>query len=390
MVSTVAIVGAGPAGSSLAIRLAEAGLGVTLIEREKFPRQKLCGEFISPECIAHFDALGVADKMLSRGGDRISQTIFYERGGRHLTIPSEWFGASGALGLSRAEMDLCLLERAKEVGVHVWEETRTVDILRDGANVSGICVRRKDRTEEIMTADIFVDATGRSASLQKLVAKNDELAARKGAKAPFVAFKTHLRDVELDQGRCEIYSFPGGYGGLSYVEGGEANFCFLMRAETAKKYGGKGGPILSDVILTNKRAAVTLRNATPVYDWLAVTVDKFGRKELCPAPNVFTVGDAAAFIDPFTGSGMLLAFETAELLKATIIENQKDPHAIGAAYQRSFDRKFATRLFAGRLVRHVAFAPVLAGTAIRLLDASSWARALLTRATRQTFSISPE
>ena len=52
--SKIVIVGAGPAGASLAIRLAQKGFEVVLIEREKFPRQKLCGEFISPECLASF------------------------------------------------------------------------------------------------------------------------------------------------------------------------------------------------------------------------------------------------------------------------------------------------------------------------------------------------
>jgi flavin-dependent dehydrogenase len=390
MVSTVAIVGAGPAGSSLAIRLAEEGFAVILIEREKFPRQKLCGEFISPECLAHFDALGVADRMLASGGDRISETIFYERGGRHVTIPSEWFGSSGALSLSRAQMDLCLLDRAREVGVEVREETRTVDIVRAGNNISGIRVRNKNRAEEAISADLFIDATGRSAALQKLVAKAEDSTPRKNIRPPFVAFKTHLRGVELDRGRCEIYSFPGGYGGLSYVEGGVANFCFLMKAETARKYGGKADPILSDLILSNNRAAVTLRNAAPVFEWLAVTVDKFGRKELCPAPNLLTVGDAAAFIDPFTGSGMLLAFETAEVLGGAIVENRTNLQAIGASYQRSFDKKFSSRLSTSGLIRYVAFTPSLAAAAIRLLNTSSWARAFLTRATRQTFSISPD
>ena len=92
MTQKIAIAGAGPAGSSLAIRLAEAGFDVTLIEREKFPRHKLCGEFISPECFDHFRELGVLDRMLSAGGDHISETRFYSPSGRNVAVPSEWFG----------------------------------------------------------------------------------------------------------------------------------------------------------------------------------------------------------------------------------------------------------------------------------------------------------
>ena len=85
MTQKIAIAGAGPAGSSLAIRLAEAGFDVTLIEREKFPRHKLCGEFISPECFDHFRELGVLDRMLSAGGDHISETRFYSPSGKNVS-----------------------------------------------------------------------------------------------------------------------------------------------------------------------------------------------------------------------------------------------------------------------------------------------------------------
>src|SRR5215210_6248074 len=116
--SKILIVGAGPAGASLAIRLAKENFDVVLIEREKFPRQKLCGEFISPECLAHFRQLGVLDEMLSAGGERILETVFYAPNGNSVSVPSQWFGGGlqGALSLSRAEMDFRLMEKAKNAG----------------------------------------------------------------------------------------------------------------------------------------------------------------------------------------------------------------------------------------------------------------------------------
>ena len=113
----IVIAGAGPAGTSAAIRLAQKGFTVSLIEREKFPRQKLCGEFISPECFRHFKDLGVSEKIFSFGGERIAETIFYGPGGKSVNVPSKWFNAQErALGLSRAEMDFCLLQKARAVG----------------------------------------------------------------------------------------------------------------------------------------------------------------------------------------------------------------------------------------------------------------------------------
>src|SRR5690242_21417889 len=96
------IIGGGPAGSSAAIHLAASGGRVLLAEQKKFPREKLCGEFISPECLEHFARLGVSGRMEMSGGARVSETVFYAPSGRSLSVPSGWFGAgaSTALGLS--------------------------------------------------------------------------------------------------------------------------------------------------------------------------------------------------------------------------------------------------------------------------------------------------
>src|SRR5437867_2896436 len=107
----VVIAGGGPAGTSAAIHLASRGARVLLLEEKKFPRAKLCGEFISPECLAHFKRLGVMEEMRAAGGVSLSETLFYSQRGKSVAVPSEWFksGAS-ALGLSRSEMDHRLLE----------------------------------------------------------------------------------------------------------------------------------------------------------------------------------------------------------------------------------------------------------------------------------------
>jgi flavin-dependent dehydrogenase len=379
----IVIPGAGPAGSSLAIRLADRGFPVTLVEREKFPRHKLCGEFISPECLGHFRDLGVLDDMLLAGGDRITETKFYAPSGASASVPSEWFGGPYALSLSRAEMDNRLLQRARAVGVEVMEETSAAGLVFEGETVRGIKIKAKNGPIIDLTADLVIDATGRAGILTKLLNKAQR-AALSPKPSSLVGFKAHLKGVAMGKGVCEIYSFPSGYGGLSHVENGGANFCFLIKARAARELNGKTNKIIEEIVFQNARARQTLKDAEPVHEWLAVAVEGFGQKDLVPAANLLSVGDAAAFIDPFTGSGMLMALESAAIVSQCIAEHYANPHALSRTYQTSYARAFRKRLFICGLLRRAAFAPGLARIAIAALNTSDKGRKLLARATRTT------
>lgn len=379
----IAIVGAGPAGSSLSIRLAQNGFDVFLIEREKFPRHKLCGEFISPECFGHFASLGVLDTMTSAGGDRVFETSFYSPNGRSVTVPSLVFGEERALSLSRAEMDLQLMDRAKQSGVQVFESSVPIELREDKGKLTGLLVRTADGNNVSIDADVFVDATGRAAALSRLLKKSSTTRQAIPVRSRFVGFKAHLRNANLAPGRCEIYTFRGGYGGITNVEGGLVNLCFLINAEIVREFKSDADEIVRKVVMRSTRAKSALSGAVPVGEWLAVAVNSFGRKPLNPAINLFTVGDSAAFIDPFTGSGMLLALESSELLAEAITENAHNPATIAEHYSRNYSRRFGSRLRIASLLRRAAFVPFLATLAITFAGASVEITNLLARFTRR-------
>jgi flavin-dependent dehydrogenase len=376
----VVIAGGGPAGSSLAIRLAENGLPVVLVERETFPRQKLCGEFISPECLTHFESLGVLDPMLASGGDRVSETIFYGLNGTSISVSSKLFG-SDALSLSRSAMDFILLERARSLGVTIYENStiRNVDIGRNG--IDCLTIRTNDNMVDLQPS-MVVDATGRSRAVTKLAARQRNGQARtKSETARLVGFKAHFRNAAVPRGRCEIYSFPGGYGGLSNVEDGLSNHCFLVKAELAKAC-GDADRIVQNVAFQNPRARRTLGPAVRDGEWLAVSVSSFGLENPAPLPGIFTVGDAAAFIDPFTGSGMLMALESSEILARSIVDHPDSRESVARIYVSLYRSHFRRRLAVCRVLRHAAFMPAVASSVIRILSASETLRSCLARATR--------
>ena len=419
------IVGGGPAGSSAAIHLAARGARVLLAERERFPREKLCGEFISPECLGHFARLGVLEGMESAGGSEVSETVFYAPSGRALSVPSEWFGGAraAALGLSRAEMDARLLRRAREVGARVLEESSLAGVIVEGGRVRGVSLHGEGAHVSEYTARVTIDATGRQRAVARRASrelkgatetKNDEGAAvgneteaRESANERLVAFKAHLEGASGAQGACEIYFYPGGYGGLSPVEGGVSNLCFFARARDVRERGGDAARVMREVLMRNRRAAETLANASAKTRWLAVAVESFGRRDPAPAPGLIAAGDAAAFIDPFTGSGMLMALEGGELAAQAVSRaldvtpsldtrrSEETAHptshdlkadvldSLACEYRAAYDERFGARLRLCGMLRRAAFAPsAFAEFAVMALGASARLRRGLARATR--------
>ena len=386
------IVGGGPAGTSAAIHLATRGARVLLAEQKKFPRAKLCGEFISPECLEHFERLGVADQMLGAGGAELSETRFYSRSGKFVNVPSEWFGSrrAGALGLSRAEMDARLMARAREAGVEVLEEAQGAGLLFEGKRVRGVTLKVDGRSLEVNSL-VAVDATGRSRALARRVEREEEKS--QGAitkRSSLVAFKAHLENASGHQGRCEIYFYRGGYGGLSHVENGLSNLCFIASARDVRACGGDANRVMREVLMKNRRAAHTLAGARPLAGgWLAVALEGFGRRPLVPAAGLLTIGDAASFIDPFTGSGMLMALESGELAAQTIarhlpaLRKNEQFDEVASRYGAQYNRVFGARLRVCALMRRAAFVPRFAETLIFALGASAPARRYLARRTRR-------
>src|SRR5690349_16338773 len=201
----VIIAGAGPAGTSAAIHLARHDLRVLLVEQKKFPRAKLCGEFISPECQKHFEALGIAELIASSAPSALTETVFYSTRGHHVSVPSSWFGGTAALGLSRAVMDDVLLRRAQACGVNVLENATINEPILDGKNVRGVRLKENE-----YFAPLTIDATGRARILSKKLSDPK-------TKPTLIAFKAHLRNTRVAANACEIYFYPDGYGGLSTI-----------------------------------------------------------------------------------------------------------------------------------------------------------------------------
>jgi len=318
----------------------------------------------------------------------VSETVFYSRHGNSVAVPSEWFiSGAQALGLSRSEMDHQLLQRAKNAGVVVLEETHASRLICEREEVRGIRVKSGDATRDY-EALVTVDATGRTRALARHL--DPPRPNQRKHTNPLVAFKAHLAGARVAAGACEIYFYKRGYGGLSAVEGGVSNLCFIVAANDVRRYNSTPELVLREVVMKNSRAAYTLAEATANTPWLSVSLERFGRRTLAPALGLLTVGDAAAFIDPFTGSGMLMALESGQVAAEAIARNLSQLRrgsgfeSLAINYEAEYQRRFASRLRVSGLLRRAAFFPNLAEAAILLSGTSSTLRRKLARATRHS------
>jgi flavin-dependent dehydrogenase len=320
--------------------------------------------------------------MLAAGGDHIFETRFFEPGGRFVNVPSDWFADGGfALSLSRARMDHILLEAARDSGAHVLEETKVTGLLFDKDKVRGVRIRGPRGNTTEIDAAITVDATGRGRFLAKLAEKQS--GTIRDRKPEFVGFKAHFTGVTMPRGVCEIYAFNGGYAGLSFVEGGEANLCFLARASLLNE-NTDADHVIAQLCRQNLRARKTLRSAEKTHDWIAVSVPKFGFSRQPALDGLYAVGDSAAFIDPFTGSGMLMAVESALLLSQCVTEAGLGNGDLRSLYSIRYREHFRRRLRLSGLLRRVAYNTTLGSAAVRMLSLSERVRSSLARRTRAT------
>jgi len=291
-------------------------------------------------------------------------------------------------------MDERLLRRADDAGAHVLEDAHVVSLIRDKESVYGVRIRTEG-TEKEYRAPLTMDATGRARALARRVGPQRN--GSQSHRAPLVAFKAHLRNTRVADGECEIYFYRGGYGGLSSIENGLSNLCFIASARDVRACATDAERVMREVVCQNDRAAFVLRDARVATPWLAVSLEGFGRHGVAPASGLMAIGDAASFIDPFTGSGMLMALESGELAAGIIANrlaaNRTVPNRrqLNADYEAAYHARFDSRLTACALMRRAAFVPGLAEVAIRMFGASDRLRQRVSRATRggshKTFSL---
>ena len=344
----VVIVGAGPAGAALALRLARAGISVTVVERAQFPRQKVCGEYLGLGALGALDALGLGDVVREHGSPL--RAVRISAHGERAELPF----SRPALAIARDRLDATLLDAAIVAGAKLVTG-RAEDIVFDAARgrVAGVSVRMPsgDRVDLGARTVVGADGTG------SLVARKLGLTRRMPAGSKF-AVGGHYRMQRAQSDAVEMLYDGDTYLAINPLGGGLANVMAVVpktRVETWShaldaRLSGRCGP----------RVAVG-----PLTHRVRRTI----------APGALLAGDAAGFLSPFTGQGVFLALRSAQRAAAAIADGSEDAFV---AYDRAQRRELRARYALSKLVDSlVVFPPLARMTAQRLRDSPPLATLLV-------------
>jgi geranylgeranyl reductase family protein len=293
----VLIVGGGPAGSSAALRLARANHSVAVLERARFPRTKVCGEYLSPGACAALADLGLLAAVAAEAHvlRRISLSGF-GTAPVSLRLPGD-----GALSLPRSRFDQLLLDAARDAGAHVVPGAFLAFAeSRDGVEAR---YRDVDGAEQTIAARVLVGADGAWSSVAQRAGMTR--ARRLGGRW---AVGGHLRDRQ-DDDALEMFVGPGGYYARNPLGDGQANSMLVLpdarRGEAAERAVTEitGGLRAFEGASLEKQVAVgPLR-----YDPTAVARGR-----------VLLTGDAAGLLDPFVGQGIAIALQSSSSVTAAV------------------------------------------------------------------------
>lgn len=331
----VIIIGGGLAGLCNAIHLSKFGKLVLLIEKNSYPKHKVCGEYISNEVLPylssldinpfHFGAVKIDNFQLSTTNNKLISA----------KLPL------GGFGISRYKLDFVLAKKAIENGVDILKDS----VINIDFTNNIFSVETKNNNKFI--AKIVIGAFGKRSLLD---VKLDRSFIKK--KSPYLGVKIHV-EGNFRSDLVALHNFKGGYCGVSKVENNIINLCYITNYDAFKKH-KTINHFQENVVFKNKYLKQLFQNSIPVFEQpLSISQISFETKK--PVENhILMCGDAAGMIHPLCGNGMSMAIQSAQIASKLILNYLEGDfltrNDLENEYISMWNKQFKWRLKSGHFI----------------------------------------
>ena len=331
----VIIIGGGLAGLTNAIHLSKFKHRVLLIEKNSYPKHKVCGEYISNEVLPYLNSLGIDP--IKEGAKKISKVQVSTTKGNLIkgVLPL------GGFGMSRYFLDSLLLKKARFNGVQVLKDSVDSICFKNGV----FTVQTKD--SKSFQSKITIGAFGKRSILDL---KMDREFIKK--KSPYLAVKLHVKG-DFPENLIALHNFKGGYCGVSKVENNSINLCYITEYNSFKKYKNITD-FQKQVVFKNKHLKKIFEESTSVFE-KPLTISQISFETKKPVEkHIIMCGDTAGMIHPLCGNGMGMAITSARLASVRILQflngEIKTREGLEKQYFKDWNNEFKTRLKTGHFI----------------------------------------
>ena len=348
----VIIIGGGLAGLCSAIHLSKMDIKILLIEKNEYPKHKVCGEYISNEVLPYLAFLDIHP--FEFGAVKIDNFQLSTTNNQLISAKLPL----GGFGISRYQLDFILAKKAKKNGVQIVQDV----VVNVSFKEAFFTIQTKQNNA--FKAKICVGAFGKRSLLDVKMERNFIQ-----KKAPYLGVKMHVKGSFI-KNVVALHNFKGGYCGVSKVENNTINLCYITSYLAFKKYKSIAD-FQENVVFKNTFLKEIFKNATPIFEKpLSISQISFETKN--PIENhIIMCGDAAGMIHPLCGNGMSMAIQSAQIASPIIVQflngEIKSRKQLEKQYITKWNKQFKWRLKAGHCIAMLFRNHILAALLLQIL-----------------------
>ncbi|MGB3075606.1 MAG: NAD(P)/FAD-dependent oxidoreductase [Chitinophagales bacterium] len=353
----VIIIGGGLAGLSLAIQLADTNFTVAVLERNKYPIHRVCGEYISMESWNFLERTGMPMREMQL--PFINELHVSSVAGKILTHPLN----PGGFGISRYLLDATLANIARAKGAVILENCKVEDYYQQGESFTVAAGEKK------LKGKIVIGAFGKRSNMDKKLQRSGFDSAN-SITQNWVGVKYHIKSTLPDH-VIQLHNFDGGYCGISKVEGEQHCLCYLTKAENLKRFAGNIRQMEDQLLSVNPFLSKIFESRSAFLFDAPETISQINFENKLPVEkNMLMAGDAAGLITPLCGNGMSMALRASVICFFAIekfLSGKISRKEMEIQYAADWRREFSFRLKAGRFLQPLLVNSSLSKPAIALL-----------------------